>query len=119
MTDKAKLQDFLRRLAEALGWYEDVNLRNDSYQTGEDLEPQHIFWLLTPDGQAYLIERAREKGWKSRAVTNHSDGDSYIEFAKIPSVPKDGGPRAMAKGEPSATAIAVGKMFSVRWEGGE
>jgi len=131
---------FLREFAEALGWEcvrtlpgatvrelwlphhvaeYDVRAQVIEY---EDLWGDRVpgfWWLVTPYGQVYLIQRAREAGWDIRTyrprltgkgVSHAVEVNCYRHVADITGLYFS---RATADTEPWATALAVGKVFGV------
>jgi len=123
-------EKFLREFAEKLGWERQKHIEHiqpgyeedwgyfwcppederGKYQTWEDV-PEHLLeeFFTSPDGQAYLIQRAREDKWYSRLVYYIEEKSLFVVRLRrkgdMLSV------SAHADTEPWATAIAVAKAL--------
>lgn len=109
MTPKTTTQDdFLCRLAEALGWprYHKVDPTPSLWlPDGTNRQPD---WLLTPAGLLYLVARARAEGW---SVTTYRPSRDFMVKVRLYKSPKL--IVKMDMSEPLATAYAVAKMLKV------
>jgi len=135
MTNTAQ-DDFLKRLAEALGWEQRHGYNGlfpSAFVSDEEVSLVYVVsewaeregkngqgWLLTNDGMAYLVQRARAEGYCKREILHYPEYDEvYVGFpyrlqdGTTPE-PKHMWYAGQANTELLATALAVAEGIGVK-----